>query len=224
MDAGAVAFRLCDRGFECEHCPFDAAMRGTSLAADADASDTRTQACVWSFPTDRLYTNTHLWVQKIDRRHVRTGLDAFAAHLLHPALRIRQVATPLPASRGDPWCAIGTEGGDAWLSMPISGYVREWNHALLDEPALASADSYERGWLADIVPKAHGPHRTLFDAIVAQSRAQHDAHQYRRQCALQLLSESTSSEQATSEQLRSMRSLLGRVPRIALARQFLHWS
>ena len=26
MDAGAVAFRLCDRGFECDHCPFDAAM------------------------------------------------------------------------------------------------------------------------------------------------------------------------------------------------------
>lgn len=28
MSAGLVAYKLCDRGFECESCPFDQAMRG----------------------------------------------------------------------------------------------------------------------------------------------------------------------------------------------------
>ncbi len=28
MSAGLVAWKLCDRGFECESCPFDQAMRG----------------------------------------------------------------------------------------------------------------------------------------------------------------------------------------------------
>lgn len=28
MSAGLVAYKLCDRGFECEGCPFDRAMRG----------------------------------------------------------------------------------------------------------------------------------------------------------------------------------------------------
>lgn len=28
MSAGLVAYKLCDRGFECDGCPFDRAMRG----------------------------------------------------------------------------------------------------------------------------------------------------------------------------------------------------
>ena len=32
MSAGLVAYKLCDRGFECEGCPFDQAMRGARPA------------------------------------------------------------------------------------------------------------------------------------------------------------------------------------------------
>ena len=30
MDAGVLAYKLCDRGFDCSHCPLDAALRGLS--------------------------------------------------------------------------------------------------------------------------------------------------------------------------------------------------
>ena len=32
MSAGLVAYKLCDRGFECDGCPFDQAMRGARPA------------------------------------------------------------------------------------------------------------------------------------------------------------------------------------------------
>lgn len=32
MSAGLVAYKLCDRGFECDGCPFDQAMRGGTAA------------------------------------------------------------------------------------------------------------------------------------------------------------------------------------------------
>ena len=28
MEAGVVGYKLCDREFDCDHCPFDAALRG----------------------------------------------------------------------------------------------------------------------------------------------------------------------------------------------------
>lgn len=35
MDAGVLTFKLCDRDFDCEHCPLDAALHGTSPAPSA---------------------------------------------------------------------------------------------------------------------------------------------------------------------------------------------
>lgn len=31
MQAGVVGYKLCDRGFDCDLCPFDAALRGQAL-------------------------------------------------------------------------------------------------------------------------------------------------------------------------------------------------
>jgi len=40
MDAGVLTYRLCDRDFDCAHCPLNAALRGTALAPTVEGFDT----------------------------------------------------------------------------------------------------------------------------------------------------------------------------------------
>ncbi|MDH3284704.1 MAG: hypothetical protein OEQ13_08180, partial [Acidobacteriota bacterium] len=67
MSAGLVAYRLCDRDFDCEHCPLDAGLRGgapslgTPVPADAAENDVQVV-----FPPDRSYTEGHLWLRTTD--------------------------------------------------------------------------------------------------------------------------------------------------------------
>lgn len=47
MSAGLVAYKLCDRNFECEGCPFDLAMRGARAALPRALPRTRPRAPGW---------------------------------------------------------------------------------------------------------------------------------------------------------------------------------
>lgn len=38
MRAGVIRFWLCDRDFDCEHCPLDAALRSRSWSSPDDAT------------------------------------------------------------------------------------------------------------------------------------------------------------------------------------------
>ena len=44
MCAGLVAWKLCDRDFDCEHCPFDRAMRGGDASPSPGPATPRTAA------------------------------------------------------------------------------------------------------------------------------------------------------------------------------------
>ena len=69
MRAGLVAWKLCDRGFACETCPLEAALRPGMPASRPD------------HPADRRYAPCHTWVLPRGDQ-VRVGLDHFAATLL----------------------------------------------------------------------------------------------------------------------------------------------
>jgi hypothetical protein len=38
MRAGVIRFWLCDRNFDCEHCPLDAALRGPRASVPQDST------------------------------------------------------------------------------------------------------------------------------------------------------------------------------------------
>lgn len=44
MRAGVIRFWLCDRNFDCDHCPLDAALRGTRRPAPQASYPTRRTA------------------------------------------------------------------------------------------------------------------------------------------------------------------------------------
>lgn len=176
-----------------------------------------------AFPTDRMYTDAHVWIQTIRDGRVRAGVDAYAAHLLHPVQRVVRVRGPAQLRRGEPWCVLQVEGGDVPLALPLSGRVTEWNAALEESPALVSGEPYGAGWIAEISMDDAGEFERLAVAAGAREQALLDARQFRRGVAFRLMSRETGPEPVLDGSfLDQARRLVGLNSFVSLAREFLH--
>jgi glycine cleavage system H protein len=158
MTAGLVAYKLCDRGFDCDGCPFDRALRGGPAVAGGPLAGERPaarpprppQPTSWAFPADRRYHPAHTWVADLGGDRVRIGLDGFAARLLG---HVGAVILPPPGSRlreGRCACWLEDGGEPIPLRAPVGGTVRRRNGEVRRRPALATADPYDLGWLMDL--------------------------------------------------------------------------
>lgn len=221
MEAGLVSYRLCNRGFACEHCPFDAAMRGQPMGDSQDGGLEARPALL--FPADRLYSDAHVWVQNIHDGRVRTGIDAYAARMLHPISGITSLARVSPWKRGDPWCLVRIAGGEVPLAMPVSGHGCVWNSALEASPALASREPYGDGWIAEFSVGDPRDLDMLVDADKAAAGAALDARQFRRALAFRLLSSAARVHPLLDGSfLDHARTLIDPAAFVSLARECVH--
>ena len=191
MAAGIIAYKLCDRGFQCESCPFDAVLRGSgtrapvggddrertgvrqppAAASDIDASATLELPARTAFPADRVYHPAHTWAQARDAHRIRIGLDALAARL---ADRMTDVVLPMHGQR------LERDKAGAWLldetgilavCMPATGIVRESNPGLHQRPWLAVDEPYGAGWLIELESTDAGALAGLLSATEMTRRA-----------------------------------------------------
>lgn len=188
MDAGVLSYRLCNRGFACETCPLDAAIRSDPRrTAPCAAVPAEVAATCPAFPDDRLYADSHLWVQIVGLDRARVGLDAFAASLLAP---VDDVPSPVHVGHlhpGDRLCTLRIIGGEVQLLSPVSGEVRGWNQRLMAAPAVLTTEPYSAGWLAEIALTQPGELFSLRHADAAMERARLSWRRFGRQTALALL-------------------------------------
>jgi glycine cleavage system H protein len=166
MTAGVLAYRLCDRNYDCDACPLDAALRGGPVAK----SDQRMAAL--TFPDDCLYHRGHGWIRREDEGSVVFGLDALAARLLAPAGSIVLPAEGAELTAGGPACWIREDGELIPVQAPVSGVVLSSNTAVQQDPSLLVRSPYNCGWLLRI--RLHRPERLpagLFGGVEAGRRA-----------------------------------------------------
>jgi glycine cleavage system H protein len=183
MEAGLVAYKLCDHGYDCEACPFDAVMRGSSApvidgeqppasgGAPAGAGSALKSLSRPEFPADRSYHSTHTWVQTGELKRLRIGLDALVARL---ADRMTGVVLPLLGQRieeGKVGAWLIDEAGPLAIHMPANGHVLELNAALKRRPRLAIEDPYGAGWLIEVECPGAGAIAGLFSAKEMGRRA-----------------------------------------------------
>jgi glycine cleavage system H protein len=149
MTAGLVAYKLCDRAYDCEHCPLDTALRGvTTLPSREEQAYHQPR---WEFRADRQYHAKHGWVLRLDDRRVRYGLDVFAARLLS---HVSQVVLPTPKTRvcgGETACWVKDAEELIPLAAPITGIVGKVNRQVQTLPASISGSPYDDGWLLEIL-------------------------------------------------------------------------
>ncbi len=199
MSAGLVSYKLCDRDFDCDRCPFDAALRGETLPARTRVDAPGPQVAALCFPDDRLYAPGHTWVRETRREGgictVRVGLDAFAVSLIG---RVRSVrpgrSDPSPvatdgASTPPVLCELDLEVGRLPVILPVAGRPNAWNRVLEQDAAPLMRSPYEDGWIAEIESVTPDALAALLSAQGALERSRLDLRRFRRRAAVFLFEE-----------------------------------
>jgi len=184
MTAGLVAYKLCDRDFECEHCRFDGVMRGRRVDESAEEAPVPKDAAELEFRSDRQYHPAHTWAKTLEGGRLRIGIDSFAAKLID-----RTISAILPPSgavvhHGRIGCWLLDDLGPLPLKMPVSGRVLCGNERLRSYPSLAAESPYDEGWLMEIVPEDAAQEMAfLLSADEMRRRSQADLARFRRLAA-----------------------------------------
>jgi hypothetical protein len=115
MNAGLVAYKVCDREFKCEECPLDDLMRKESALKDQpplsslhaihegmerehlytpkeyferSLEDFFQPLLSVRLPPDRLYTKCHMWVHNDTSSTTTIGVDHIGAYFLQPIVSV----------------------------------------------------------------------------------------------------------------------------------------
>ncbi len=106
-----------------------------------------------AIPRDRLYSETHMWLEKVQPNIIRVGFSAFAVLLLQ-----RVYLLEWTVSQGEQ-VAERTEVGEiesskalSGIYTPVSGRVVRLNEQLEKNPDLLRSDNYGQGWLLELEP------------------------------------------------------------------------
>ena len=161
MEVGVLVYQLCERQYDCDNCPLDAALRahfrrGLPEEKTGDKAPERSTAAQEPLAGDRRYSRGHCWVRPAERGTAagtpqwRVGLEP---HLAAALLRPRSIVLPAVGEsvrRGQMHLWIVAEGGTFALAAPIDGTVRSANGRLAEQPSLLTSSPLADGWLYDI--------------------------------------------------------------------------
>lgn len=155
MQAGVVDYKLCDRDYDCEHCPFDEALhtRSSQQALRDRGEDSESiivQGC--RVEPDLFYHPAHTWARIEEGGMVRAGLDDFGQRILGRAYSVSLPALGTTVQTGSECFRLTHHSGVSSLVAPVGGNVKEVNSKLLQRPALMNRDGYGEGWLMLIEP------------------------------------------------------------------------
>jgi glycine cleavage system H protein len=189
MSAGLIAYKLCDRDFDCDGCPLDAALRGgASWAGESRSGAASAPRAPVTFPAGIRYSDAHSWVRPESAGTARIGIDGFAARLVGTPRAVHAVPAGKTLSRGDPLCIVGLEGGSLSVKSPLAGRIGSVNGRLEREPGLLTSDPYGTGWIATLVSPAAPDSEALVDSDQAAALAELDLRRFRRLAAMRMLS------------------------------------
>lgn len=159
MTGGVLNYRLCDREYDCEHCPIDRALRDSS---DPHGADHALQPHLAALPASSpgglhysalgFYHPAHLWVQVGAGGSVKVGLDDLARRLLGRVTEVRIPPIGASVERGDMIGFFEGEAGAVELPAPLSGMILARNEWLLAHPQVLRQGSLRHSWLARIRP------------------------------------------------------------------------
>ena len=103
-----------------------------------------------AIPTDRLYSQHHLWLQPVGEGSgkFRTGLTAYSVRLLQDVYFLDwHSMPPLEVRRRDEIGEVESSKAMSSLYAPAAGTIEAFNDELMQSPELINTDSYGRGWL-----------------------------------------------------------------------------
>jgi glycine cleavage system H protein len=181
MEAGIVAYKLCDRKYECENCPLDLVFRQQRMAsaptvravspsnlavqehvAESTATadeyfEQRLDAFLQPFiapqlPDDRMYYCNHIWIKNDINEVVRMGIDHLALQMLGTVKGIVLPQTPSHIKQDAPCAWLTHHDGAVALRAPMDGSIIYANKDMKDCPYLIVNYPYTEGWILLLSP------------------------------------------------------------------------
>ena len=172
MEAGIIDYKLCDRNFDCDNCPFDAIIRsGKDLSykeeltqSERPSTDLQSKrgnrgrapqslAEILQFPEvhskkDGYYGFSYWYVVPKSSKTAILGLNWLAVKLLPT---IKDVILPSPNAhikRGKTLCWFVLNEGTLCLLSPVSGVVQQVNENAAGQ--LENKNDPEGAWLVEV--------------------------------------------------------------------------
>jgi glycine cleavage system H lipoate-binding protein len=139
MESGFVDYKICDRDFDCENCPFDQAIHDQSKTSRYVRSDKIDDVkdpnlkfdMRLEIPADVLLSKNHVWIKKIDKEIFYLGVD----HLTQCVIkRISTFQFPFVGSqvtKGNPIMWVIGKWGVVSIPSPIHCIIKEVNSEVL---------------------------------------------------------------------------------------------
>jgi glycine cleavage system H lipoate-binding protein len=155
MTAGVLNYRLCDRGYDCDHCLVDLALRDKPAQAAFDAAGHSSAAhSVDGFRVSRtsFYHTAHLWARVEEGATVRIGIDDFARRLLGKVAEICWPAQGAAIRLEERVFVFRGDAGEIRLPCPLGGTLLSRNEGLLARPESIAEGPQGGVWLARLRP------------------------------------------------------------------------
>jgi glycine cleavage system H lipoate-binding protein len=150
MVAGVLSYRLCDRDYDCEHCPLDAAIHGGAPAAADPVPAAAAVEPAWGIRDGLRYHPVYGWVAESDPGRLRWGIDALTARLLDHLTEVILPAAGTHIAQGKVACWAIDDGELVPLRSPVSGRVARGNQLVGRDPAVVIHAPYDEGWLVEV--------------------------------------------------------------------------
>jgi glycine cleavage system H protein len=160
MTTGFISYKLCDRNYRCEICPFDQAIKNDEMRESdfQESGDNWAEGSLNAEPAARInrsffYHPDHCWVKVENSERVRIGIDDLLTQLL---TRVKVAILPQEGSftgQGECFAHMIQEDYILPVISPLSGSVQTVNPRLEKEPGLITDDPRGEGWLITVKPK-----------------------------------------------------------------------
>jgi glycine cleavage system H protein len=160
MMNGSVSYKLCDRNYECESCPFYHAIKN-GKRGEGDFPESRGdwtgEGSLDSDPSIQIngtifYHPDHCWVKVENSGKAKVGMDYLLAQLINDVKIVILPQVGCAVSQGECCAHIIQEDYILPVLSPLSGSIQMVNPRLQKEPGLITTDSQEEGWLVTIKP------------------------------------------------------------------------
>ena len=166
MATGFISYKLCDRSYQCEICPFDQAIRnedlsendlGTPFGKVSPSENNGMEGALKSDSSTRIngsifYHPDHCWAQVKNPETVKVGIDELLSRLM---MDVKVVILPQAGNfsgQGECFAHIIRDDYILPVISPLSGTVQTVNPRLKKEPELIITDPRGDGWLITIKP------------------------------------------------------------------------
>jgi len=160
MTTGLISYKLCERDFQCEFCPFDQAIKNDEGREGElpEAGCEWTEGSLKTDPSARIsgsffYHPDHCWLKVETPARVRIGIDDLLTQLM---AHIQVVILPrVGSSIGQGECCAHIIQDDYILPVvsPLSGSIQTINPRLKKKPELITCDPRGYGWLFTVKPE-----------------------------------------------------------------------